>query len=66
MYGVAGANRPIFTESDAYFYNLDDPNLGSKPNIIPKQTVSHSTIRVLISHVILVRTSLSNLTLEGI
>ena len=27
MYGVAGANRPIFVESDAYFYNLDDPKL---------------------------------------
>ena len=33
MYGVAGAHRPIFTESDAYFYNLDDPNLGSRPNL---------------------------------
>ena len=27
MYGAAGANRPIFTESDAYFYNLDDPTV---------------------------------------
>ena len=26
MYGVAGANCPICTESDAYFYNIDDPN----------------------------------------
>ena len=24
-FGVAGANSPIFTESDAYVYNLDDP-----------------------------------------
>ena len=27
--GVAGANRTIFTESDAYFYNLDDPAVRS-------------------------------------
>jgi hypothetical protein len=36
-YGVAGANRPIYEESDAYFYNLDDPTIGekeSKPPII--------------------------------
>ena len=25
MYVVAGANRPIFNESNAYLYNLDDP-----------------------------------------
>ena len=27
MYGVAGGNRPIFVESDAFFYNLDDPTI---------------------------------------
>ena len=27
MYGVAEANRPIFTESDAYFYKLDVKDL---------------------------------------
>ena len=27
MYGVAGEKRPIFYESDAFLYNLDDPNL---------------------------------------
>jgi hypothetical protein len=25
MYGVAGEKRPIFSESDAFLYNLDDP-----------------------------------------
>jgi hypothetical protein len=29
MYGVAGEKRPIFLESDAFLYNLDDPTLGS-------------------------------------
>jgi hypothetical protein len=26
MYGVAGENRPIFLESDAFSHDLDDPN----------------------------------------
>ncbi len=26
MYGVAGEKRPIFLESDAFLYNLDDPS----------------------------------------
>jgi hypothetical protein len=26
MYGAAGEKRPIFLESDAFLYNLDDPN----------------------------------------
>jgi hypothetical protein len=25
MYGVAGDTRPIFLESDAFLYNLDEP-----------------------------------------
>jgi hypothetical protein len=25
MYGAAGEKRPIFLESDAFLYNLDDP-----------------------------------------
>jgi hypothetical protein len=25
MYGVAGETRPIFSESDAFLYNLGDP-----------------------------------------
>jgi hypothetical protein len=25
MYGVAGEKRPIFSESDAFLHNLDDP-----------------------------------------
>jgi hypothetical protein len=28
MYGVAGEKRPIFSESDAFLYNLDDPTIG--------------------------------------
>jgi hypothetical protein len=39
MYGVAGEKRPIFSESDAFLYNICDPNIGSKPNIIPKPTL---------------------------
>ena len=27
MYGVAGENRPIFVESDAFLYNLGDPTI---------------------------------------
>jgi hypothetical protein len=27
MYGVAGKKRPIFVESDAFLYNLGDPNI---------------------------------------
>ncbi len=27
MYGVAGEKRPIFLESDASLYNLDDPSI---------------------------------------
>jgi hypothetical protein len=27
MYGVAGEKRPIFYESDAFLYNLGDPNI---------------------------------------
>jgi hypothetical protein len=27
MYGVAGEKRPIFLESDAFSYNLDDPSI---------------------------------------
>jgi hypothetical protein len=27
MYGVEGEKRPIFLESDAFLYNLDDPTL---------------------------------------
>jgi hypothetical protein len=27
MYGVAGEKRPIFLESDAFLYNLNDPTL---------------------------------------
>jgi hypothetical protein len=41
MYGVAGERRPIFLESDAFSYDLDDP------------TLSHFTITVIISHVML-------------
>jgi hypothetical protein len=29
MYGVAGEKRPIFLESDAFSYNLDDPTKSS-------------------------------------
>ena len=63
MYGVTGANRPIFVESDAFLYNLDDPNVRYYWYQLPAW--SHSTIRVLIAlapaqapHVILVRTSI--------
>ena len=28
MYVVAGERRPIFYESDAFLYNLDDPIIG--------------------------------------
>ncbi len=27
MYGVTGEKRPIFVESDAFLYNLGDPNI---------------------------------------
>ncbi len=27
MYGVAGEKRPMFSESDAFLYNLDDPTI---------------------------------------
>ncbi len=30
MYGVAGEKRPIFLESDAFSYNLDDPTFSWK------------------------------------
>ncbi len=30
MYGVAGEKRPIFSELDAFLYNLGDPSIGSE------------------------------------
>jgi hypothetical protein len=49
MYGVTGEKRPIFVESDAFLYNLGDPTYMDHRYMYP----SHSTIRVLISHVML-------------
>jgi hypothetical protein len=37
MYGLAGEKRPIFSESDAFLYNLGDP------------TISYDTFVVLFS-----------------
>jgi hypothetical protein len=31
MYDVAGEKRPIFLESDAFSYNLDDPSIRKRP-----------------------------------
>ncbi len=33
MYGVAGEKRPIFSESDAFLYNLGDPTSGRVAHI---------------------------------
>ncbi len=32
MYAVAGEKRPIFSESDAFLYNLGDPTVGDFTN----------------------------------
>jgi hypothetical protein len=34
MYGVAGEKRPIFLESDAFSYNLDDPTIGRVADVL--------------------------------
>ncbi len=34
MYGVAEEKRPIFLESDAFLYNLDDPTYRDNPKIV--------------------------------
>ncbi len=41
MYGVAGEKRPIFLESDAFSYNIDDPNyIHMDPNVLKRSMMS--------------------------
>ena len=45
MYGVAGENRPIFVESDAFLYSLGDTNLDKY--LLPSHTLKFALEHIL-------------------